>query len=400
MRALHHKTDTERRWALYRRGVEWSASRWLPPRGELWLVLGLAVLAVWELPRRAVDSGALWWLVAITAGCVFPLAWRQRHPVGVVVVVAVFFALYPVPDAAAPDVLVQALALLVAVYSVAAHGDLRDAVVGLVVAALAGWLRSTGLGYDAASSVTNTAWALAPWGVGRLVRTREDRASNAERTAVELQREAVAVRDRAVEAERRRIASELHDVVAHAVTVILLQARGGRRCLVDDGIEARNAFDAIEGLAREALIELRRLLAVIPADAAPPDPLPGLDAAEALVEQARAAGLDVLLEREGTAPALPPAADFSAYRVLQEGLTNALRYAGPGPSVARVSHRDTSVEIEVVNPVADAVGDGLGSGVGLTGARERVAVFGGTLSARRVGDTFVLSVSVPRQEGG
>lgn len=379
--------------------MERFASRWLPSREDLGLVLGLAILAAWEVPRRASESaGDLWWLAAVTVGCVLPLVWRQRHPLAVLGVVAASFALYPVPDGGVPDVLVQALALLVAVYSVAAHAPQRDALVGLAFAVVAGWLRTTGLtGYDTASSVTNTAWALVPWGLGRLVRGREERARRAEELVAETKRNTREVQEQAVQAERRRIAGELHDVVAHAVTVMLLQARGGRRCLDDDPAGAREALDAIEELAREALTELRRLLALIPTGAAPPDPLPGLAAAEALVEQARAAGLDISLEREGTAGTLPAAADFSAYRVLQEALTNALRYATPGRATARVRHHEAGVDIEVVNPVTRPADEALGSGAGLTGARERVAVFGGTLRAGREGDTFVLSATVPRQ---
>ncbi len=371
-------------------------------RRDALVALPLLLLAAFEVPRRAAEPhGDVAWLAITTVVPVLALLLSRVRPLAVVGLVALIFAVYPIPDDHSPEVLTQALVLLIAVYLAASRLPLTRAFLALLLGIAGGAARSFGLAeYDTVSAITNSVWALLPWLVGRAVRIKEVRATTAENAATAAQRRAVEVEAEAVQAERSRIARELHDVVAHAVTVMVLQARGGRRCLNADPSSTLGALDAIEALGAEALRELRQMLAVLPSeDGATADPRPGLADAGALVENVRSAGLDVELVVAGDGPALPSGADVSAYRVLQEALTNALRY-GVAPATARITHRVDSVEIEVVSSLGEQREPVLaGAGRGLVGARERVAVFGGTFSAQRRGDDFEVRAVLPRQSG-
>jgi signal transduction histidine kinase len=208
----------------------------------------------------------------------------------------------------------------------------------------------------------------------------EERAAALEREREEKARTAVAE-------ERARIGRELHDVVAHAVSVIVVQARGGRRALQEDVEQARQAFDSIETTGGQALTEMRRLLGRLrdKEEQLALEPRPGLAHLGALVEQVREAGLPVELVTEGPPVELPPGVDLSAYRIVQEGLTNALKHAGPARARVVVRYDDGELELEISDD-GKGVGRGVrdaGGGQGLIGIRERVAVYGGELEAGR-----------------
>jgi signal transduction histidine kinase len=364
------------------------------------LVLPLLALAVWEVPTRAGEPHTNFaWLAITTFLPLLALLMSRARPLEVLVLVSVLFGAYPVPDDRSPEVLSQSLAFMLALYMAASQLPGRRAGLALMVGLVAGAVRSFGLAeYDAPAAATNSVFAVLPWLVGRAVGAKERRAVSAENVAAEAERRTREVEAEAVQAERQRIARELHDVVAHSVTVMVLQARGGRRCLPGDTAMARASLDAIEALGSEALRELRQMLALMPVeDVAPVDPLPGLANAGALVENVRRAGLNVELVLEGDGPALPSGADVSAYRVLQEALTNAVRYGAP-PATARITHRADSVEIAVISRVGEEQAPELvGAGRGLVGARERVAVFGGTFSAQRRGKEFEVLAVLPRR---
>jgi signal transduction histidine kinase len=230
----------------------------------------------------------------------------------------------------------------------------------------------------------------APIVAGRIFRHRSER----ERVLVDEHetRTADAIAD-----ERARIARELHDVVAHAISVIVLQARGGRRMLADDPTETRHALDAIEHAGEQALGEMRRLLGMLRAadERAALGPQPGLDALDELAAQVAAAGLPVDVRVEGAAVELPPGVDVSAYRIVQEALTNALKHAGPARATVVVRYATDALELEVVDDGA-GIGAGGGSGHGLVGIRERVGVYGGELeSGTRPEGGFGLRVRLP-----
>ena len=210
-----------------------------------------------------------------------------------------------------------------------------------------------------------------------VVGAKERRASLAERERDVAAREAVV-------AERARIARELHDVVAHHVSMIVLQAGAERHALPGDQAGTRDVLGTIEQTGRSALTEMRRLLQMLREDDADPlAPQPGLADLPVLVSQVREAGLEVELEVDGERRELPVGLELSAYRIVQEALTNALKHAGDAAASVRVRYGEDAIELEVVD---DGIGNGSVErvgGHGLVGMRERVALYGGKLEARR-----------------
>jgi signal transduction histidine kinase len=213
-----------------------------------------------------------------------------------------------------------------------------------------------------------------PWVIGRAIRHRRLRETQLEREKAEA--------EAAIEEERARIARELHDVVAHAISVIVLQARGGRKLLDAEPEEARQALDAIERTASQALGEMRRLLGLLRESdeqlALAPEPT--LSRLDDLAARVRDAGLPVEVATEGIPVELPPGIDLSAYRIVQEALTNALKHAGPATARVTVRYGDGEIDLEIADD-GSGNGNGDGGGHGLTGIRERVAVFGGDVEA-------------------
>ncbi len=213
-----------------------------------------------------------------------------------------------------------------------------------------------------------------PWAAGRAIRHRRLRETQLEQEKVDA--------EAAIAEERTRIARELHDVVAHAISVIVLQARGGRKLLDDEPEEARHALDAIERTASQALGEMRRLLGLLREsdEELALAPQPTLARLDDLVRRVREAGLPVELAVEGEPAELPPGVDLSAYRIVQEALTNALKHAGPATARVTVRYAEGELDLEVADDGAGG-GNGGGAGQGLAGIRERVAVFGGDVEA-------------------
>jgi signal transduction histidine kinase len=206
----------------------------------------------------------------------------------------------------------------------------------------------------------------------RLARENADLAADRDRRAAE-----------AVAEERARIARELHDVVAHAISVIVLQARGGRRVLASAPDDATTAFDTIEHTGEQALDEMRRLLAMLRYDGEPGlSPQPGLHALDDLAGSVTRMGLPVEVVREGTPVELSAGIDLSAYRIVQEALTNALKHAGPARARVRVSFTADHLDLEVFDD-GPGTGGGGGSGHGLLGIRERAELYGGHVEAGR-----------------
>jgi signal transduction histidine kinase len=187
------------------------------------------------------------------------------------------------------------------------------------------------------------------------------------------------VAQRAVENERARIARELHDVVAHNVSLMVVQAVAAQDVFDVRPELSRESLSAIEASGRAALGELRRLLSTVRADGEDAhDPQPGLAQLEALVESVRAAGLDVALRREGRPVEVPSGVGLSAYRIVQEALTNTLRHAHASSAVVTVRYTPVAVEVEVADDGRGARG-GVEGGRGIVGMRERAALLGGTL---------------------
>ncbi|WP_107121649.1 sensor histidine kinase [Streptomyces yokosukanensis] len=330
--------------------------------------------------------------VLLLIACVL-LLWRQRHPVAVAfgtaaVTLAYLAAGYPF----GPVFLTVAVSCFSAV--VAGHRPAAWASVGLlwtghalVALWLYRWLPPSG---DKSAGLTQevviATWVLVIVALSELARVRR------EQWARERADRALAARRRADE-ERLRIARELHDVLAHSISVINVQAGMGLALLDSDPEQARAALTTIKAASKEALGEVRQVLDTLRATgAAPRTPAPGLDRLPELVEQAAAAGLTV--EVEGEPPQLPPGADLAAFRIVQEALTNVVRHSGSRHARVRLAHDGHTLRLRVDDdgPATDA--DAGGSGNGLAGMRERAAALGGTIEAgpRADGGFRVLAV--------
>jgi signal transduction histidine kinase len=235
------------------------------------------------------------------------------------------------------------------------------------------------------------------WLAGFAVRERAEQAEAAEVRATQAERERDGAARVAVAEERARIARELHDIVAHAVSVMVLQVGAVRHRLPDTLEEDRDALRGVEQAGRTALAEMRRLLGAMRQDGEGLElaPQPGLDGLDALLDEVGRAGLPVRLHVDGEPLPLPRALDLSAYRIVQEGLTNALKHA-------HASHADVTVRYEPYELRIEVRDDGEGSstsdslGHGLVGIRERVKIYGGEMSAgTATGGGFILSTRLP-----
>ncbi|WFF05460.1 histidine kinase [Micromonospora sp. WMMD1076] len=319
---------------------------------------------------------------------------RRTHPS---VVVALVAALALVQVIAGWGPLSYDVAVLIALYSVVKYADrLRDGIVAGIVAAIGGvlaalqtpgaWPWWTGAFFYAL--VTGAVWL-----AGLNVRTRRLYVLSLEERAATLEREREAEARAAVAEERTRIARELHDVVAHSMAVMIVQADGVRFTLDRDPVTAREAAKVVADTGRQALEEMRRLVGVlreptpappVPAAAEPAHRRPALVELPALLDRFRAAGLLITCGGAGSPRALPPGLELTVYRVVQESLTNALKHAGVGASV------ELTLDWDAAAVVVRAVDDGGGrpvvrpapsGGHGLVGMRERVGVYDGSLAA-------------------
>jgi signal transduction histidine kinase len=235
------------------------------------------------------------------------------------------------------------------------------------------------------------------WVAGFALRERADQAEAAEVRAAQAERERDAAARIAVAEERVRIARELHDIVAHAVSVMVLQVGAVRHKLPATLAEDSDALRNVEQAGRTALTEMRGLLAAMRGDGDEAEftPQPGLDGLDSLLEEIGRAGLPVQLHVDGEPVALPRGLDLSAYRIVQEGLTNALKHARATNADVTVRYRPEELEIEVRdNGAGSSAGNGLGHG--LVGVRERVKIYGGEMSAGTAnGSGFILSTRLP-----
>jgi signal transduction histidine kinase len=239
------------------------------------------------------------------------------------------------------------------------------------------------------------------WFAGRALRERAEQAREAQVRATRAERERETAARIGVAEERARIARELHDIVAHSVSVMVLQAGAVRHKLPPSLAQETDALRDVEATGRTALAEMRRLLGAMREDRDGPEmaPQPGLSSLDALFAHVRRAGLAVELHQEGEPLRLPPAIDLSAYRIVQEGLTNALKHAGASRADVAVRYGAGEVCIEVRDDGrGPSGGDGLGHG--LVGIGERVKLYGGEMAAGRAnGGGFLLSTRLPVEDG-
>jgi len=340
--------------------------------------------------------------VAVLGGLVLTLAlaWRRRAPLAVVLTYAAAAALGTALGAGIfdgePPLGAALVTGAIAFYSVGAHAAERPALAGLALGILGLWTTVVVSDHrDLASYLFSAGLvALSPWLAGRTSRARTLRIEALDRERDGRARTAVAE-------ERQRIARELHDVVAHGLVVMVVQAQGARRILDQDPERAREALRAIEQTGQTALEEMRRSLGILREAAASAElaPQPTLGDLDGLLDEMRRAGLVVDLRIEGERRALAEGVDRSAYRIVQEALTNTIKHAGLVPTRVTVVYGDDDLRLEIVDdgPGPPDAGDGTGEGGhGLVGMRERVRLYGGDLEARREnGHGFVVRARIP-----
>ncbi len=361
-----------------------------PTLVDVSIVLGLAAIVVEEswprVPADAQDSTSTLLPLLIGFATVIPLLWRRRAPVPVVIAVtATAFAtavLFRTESSA------TFFAFLLAVFSAGAHSrSLEASLAGLGAIVFFLVVMAWTEGEIQPWSILMGAMMTGTWIAGETLRRRAVLTADLQARAAQLERERDEEAQRAVAEERVRIARELHDVVAHSVSVMVVQAAAARRIMDSRPDAARESMESIESTGRQALAEMRRLLGVLRSgdeEALARAPQPTLDYLPRLIEDIREAGLPVEVRVEGEPRPLPPGVDLSAYRVVQEALTNALRHAGPARASVVVRYGQDDVEIEVTDDgrgVPEDAGAAGGPGHGLVGMRERVALFRGEFQA-------------------
>jgi signal transduction histidine kinase len=378
------------------------ASAWLFDGGLALAAAGVSTLMFTDFMNNAQPTpprGMLALGYALALLHTLPLAARRRFP-GTVLALCVASGL-AVAALGVPEIL--GIAILVAVYSVAAYGDRWVSLAGLAAAELgSAAVQLTHGSFQWPTPITNALVIAAAWLLGHFVGVRRAYTARLEQTA-ELERTRAEQARQAVAEERLRLARELHDVVAHSISVIAVQSGVGAHVASTQPEEAAKALAAIEATSRAALTELRRLLGVLRQEDEPQGdlaPVPGLADLDGLLAEVAKAGLAVRLQVEGRPAQLPAGVDLSAYRIVQEALTNVVKHAGSARAQVAIRYRDHEVLVEVTDDgrgAAAPTGDGRARvGHGLIGMRERVAVFGGDLEVGpRPGGGFRVAARLP-----
>ena len=320
-------------------------------------------------------------LIALTGVHTLGLYWRRRHPTRVLAInltTGIAIVALDMP------MVVLGLAPLVAIYSAAASmaKPRRAWVLAAAMVGLGAIEALSGFDNDTSTVIGNVVGVFGVWLVGTMVHDRTEyvRALEARTTELQKAREELAVS--AVREERVRIARELHDVVAHSLSMISVQSTAAAHVIDDKPAEARRALTAIADASHSALDEMRRLLGVLRDDHydASLVPAPGLGELEPLLAQVRAAGPEVQTERKGTPVELSPGLDLTAYRIVQESLTNVVKHANADRVTLTLTYAPEDLVIEVVDDGRAAPTNGR-RGLGIEGMRERAAMFGGALEA-------------------
>jgi signal transduction histidine kinase len=372
---------------------------------EYWFEILIALLAIEAMLELVVgrdnpnSSRTLWFAIPAIAVLVLPLFFRRRFPFAAlasywVLAAAISFIDWrPIPFAVSLFAVGLTTAFLL--------GNLPDplkAGAGLVVIVVCMAIVMYEIpGHSTAELVFLPLEFAIAWIGGFALRERSEQAEAAELRATMAERERDAAARIAVAEERARIARELHDIVAHAVSVMVLQVGAVRHKLPGDLAEDRDALNGVERAGRTALAEMRRLLAAMRSDgeSAELTPQPGLERLDSLVAEVGRAGLPVRLHVDGEPFPLPRAIDLSGYRIVQEGLTNALKHARATVAEVTVRYQPNELQLEIRDDgIGSATSDGLGHG--LVGIRERVKIYGGEMTAGSVnGGGFVLSTRLP-----
>ena len=371
---------------------------------DILITIAFAVLALLNLyvnwGQNSILSSVL--AVLLTLLVILPLIFRRRYPLGVLIFMTLSVIAFR--TSAIPESSFISYALLLAFFTAGAYGQQRYRnlirgvsallIISLLIYEIFFQQRGTDFPtqtilYQLSVILLNIFLFAAAWWIGEVFRTRDQRELELQEKTRQLEKEKDENARRAVMDERVRIARELHDVVAHHVSVMGIQAGAARRILKQQPDKANEVLSQIEASSRQAVAELQRLLGFLRADNQVDDiaPQPSLQQLDALVNQMRLTGLSVSVKIEGEKIQLPPGVDLSAYRIVQEALTNTLKHAGPVNADVIIRYTGNAVELEIKDngntPVAEINAE-KGAGRGLIGMRERVSLHGGEFFAGRI----------------
>ncbi len=356
-------------------------------------------------------AGARYALILVVLALTVPMVFRRAHPVGAFAAVIVIGGLQVIFNSRP---LLSDLSILVLLYSLAAYSTRRNSLIGLGICVFGSAMEVLRLQFLLPTHVTSEAgWltifavafvgpSLIAWVLGDSTRYRRAYYINLEERAARLERDRDTHAQIAAAAERARIARELHDVVAHNVSVMVVQADGATYAIDADPQRARAALAAISATGRQALTEMRALLGVLrrgddDTGLAVLAPQPGLGQLDELLDQTRAAGVAVTCTVEGAPRPLAAGTALTAYRIIQESLTNTRKHAGAAATVNVVlRYTETALELAITDDGAGATAACDGAGHGLTGMTERAALYGGTVQAGpRPGGGFEVTAWLP-----
>ena len=347
--------------------------------------------------HRGPDAVAIASLVVATGS----VAWRRRNPVLTTVLAVTGLGGFQLASGYSGDGSFEVAAIALNFYLLGRRAWGGDSA-RISAAVFAYWLAGGAVIGGSVSEVLS-GWIVLgglPFAIGRMLAGRRALTQKLAASAAQLEDDQEVRARRAAAEERTRMARELHDVIAHNVSVMVIQTSAAREVARRDLDTAHEALRAVERSGREALVELRRIVGVLrrSTDELAGSSAPGLSHLETLADRARAAGLPVELRVDGPRQALAPGLDLVAYRVVQEALTNVIKHAGPARAQARVRFGARELELEIVDdgrgPLPERIESG--SGHGLIGMRERVALYGGELhAARREGGGFAVRARIP-----
>lgn len=365
--------------------------RGLPPISiDIALTVSVTVAQLWPfLTRDSPDGYWSWAGGMVVLATALPLLWRRRAPVLVLMVslIATTFYDFVGPTPAQP----VWYAGLVAIYTVAVRSARwpRWAMLAVTVGGSL-WFTSS------ETALRTCVLFVAAYAIGRAAATSRSYAGalreRAERLEVEREAEAV----RAAERERARIARDMHDILSHAVSVMVVQAEAGPVTLVTDPARAEAAFDTIASAGRDAMLQLRRILTVLQEDDGSRAPQPTIDALPRLAERAAAAGVSVGFSAAGVRSPVSPDVEIAAYRITQEAITNIIKHAGAGRAEVKLTWLEDVLVLDIFDNGRGAASSLPSGGHGLIGIRERAAACGGTVKAGPLpGRGFLVRAHLP-----
>ena len=377
----------------------WRSWQFAPQRSDVLVALGLAVFVVGSLVAEAIrDHQPIVLLLAV--GALLPILIRREQPYAALLLAVA-------ADAVMPDNRALLLPVMAVLYTIASRTPWRTAAAAAVGAAVVTFAAGAGWGTSSATdhggllgyAIGNAASFAAAVAVGLYVAARRRVLDGLRERAERLERERVLLADRAVAQERVRIAQELHDIVAHNVSLMVVKAQALGATVDDDRVT--DSTDAIADLGRQAMTEMHttlRLLRDDRADTPELAPQPGLAQLERLIEQSRGAGLEIDLTIEGQPRALAQSVDLSAFRIIQEALTNVVKHAAGASTKVTLVYKAHGVELTIIDS-DDEVRTMLlpepSDGHGVIGMRERAALFGGTLTTEALPGGFKVTATLP-----